>query len=98
MQDCIAYFEKDFRDKENLSARIHAVGWSGLFNGFSGKDDKKMSAMDLLPFRVEEENKELNTLPDSTKRCIKRLMVTNRLPYGVFKALAFSGQLKAIES
>lgn len=77
---------------------VHAQGWSGLFNGLASKGDRKMSHADLLPFKMRDENKQLNTLSDNTKRCIKRLMVSNRLPYPVFKALAYSGELKKIES
>ena len=98
ISECVAFFEKDFREKSNIAANIHAVGWSGLFNGFAGKSDAKMSHTDILPFKLNDENKQLNTLTDKTKRCIKRLMISERLPFEVFKALAHSGELKKISS
>ena len=98
VSECIAFYEKSYREQVNVDAMVHAQGWSGLFNGFAGKGDRKMSHLDLLPFKMADENKQLNTLSESTKRCIRRLMVSNRLPYAVFKALAYSGELKKIES
>lgn len=92
------FFEKDFREKSNIDAHVHAIGWTDLFNGLAGKSEQKRSHADLLPFKSPTENKELNTLSSSTKRCIKRLMISNRLPFDVFKALASSGELKKIDS
>jgi len=35
-------------------AKVHAIGWSGLFSGFSGKDDKKVDWTELLPFPLDD--------------------------------------------
>lgn len=36
-----------------MSSWTQAVGWSGLFNGFAGKNTKKISPVDLLPYPDE---------------------------------------------
>lgn len=63
----------------NAEARIHAIGWSGLFNGFKGKDDPAIEFIDLLPFAddVRNSNKRVSL---TTEKTIKKLIKEESLP------------------
>lgn len=70
----------------NAEARIHAIGWSGLFNGFKGKDDPSIEFVDLLPFAddVRNGNKRVS---DKTEMIIKQIIKKGELPGGMLNIL-----------
>jgi hypothetical protein len=57
--EMIQFQEKRQREQANLDTRIHAIGWSALFNSFLSKEEKHkaMNWEDLLPFSTESKDK-----------------------------------------
>jgi hypothetical protein len=86
--ECLEFFEKEKRNEANLAAYTDAIGWSGLFNGFAGKDSKKTSPADLLPFG-QEINKEDQRISDRTFQVLKKLFKTQKLKPQVMGVLAY---------
>ncbi|MFM5939218.1 MAG: hypothetical protein ACKOQ2_05815, partial [Dolichospermum sp.] len=84
--DCINNIEKLRREQMNSESRIHAIGWSGLFNGFKGKDDPAMDFVDLLPFAddVRNSNKQVS---DKTEMIIKQIIKKEEIPGGMLNIL-----------
>ncbi len=50
---CIEFNEKEQRRIANVASFTEARGWCGLFNGFAGKNTKKASPIDFLPYPDE---------------------------------------------
>lgn len=67
--ECLQELERDRREQANINSYTHAVGWSGLFNGFGGKDSEKTSPVDLLPFK-DEVGKPEQKISDRTRSII----------------------------
>jgi hypothetical protein len=76
--ECLDELDRDRREQSNIAAYVHAVGWSGLFNGFAGGEGKKTSPVDLLPFKPEEEqNKKIS---DRTRCIIVESIKAKKIP------------------
>jgi hypothetical protein len=73
----IEYNEKFFRREANVRATTEARGWSGLFNGFGGKNSKKISYIEFLPF--PEEFKSKYKISKDTAKLLLRLLKSNRI-------------------
>lgn len=86
--ECLEFFEKEKRSEANLAAYTEAIGWSGLFNGFAGKDSRKTSPADLLPFGQDLKG-ESEKISDRTRRILKTLFDTHALKPQVLSALAY---------
>jgi hypothetical protein len=71
--DCIEKNEKRKRQEANVNAVTHARGWSGLFNGFAGKDGEKCHPYQLLPFPEDVGEDEKVTISDATLAIFERL-------------------------
>lgn len=88
-------YEESHRNEANENAITHAIGWSGLFNGFSGDKGKSISPEDILPY--PDMMKGSNTpkvFTAKTFNMIMRLMRENRVPPPV---MAFLHQLPEIQ-
>jgi hypothetical protein len=72
------YFEKFHRRDANTAAQVHAYGWSGLFNGFGGKDSK-LNPLDLMPFPGEIRS-DRDQLRPRTRRIAIQLINENKIP------------------
>ena len=48
--------ERQKQTDANVSARVHAIGWSGLFNGFLKEEEKNKAIkwQEFLPFDVDD--------------------------------------------
>lgn len=66
----------------NSNAGVHTIGWSGLFNGFAGKDAQKVEAIDLLPFPSEAQA-EKRRVGGKTASILAGLVNENRMPLRV---------------
>lgn len=79
-----------------MASFTDAIGWTGLFNGFAGKDAEKASFTDLLPFPGDVQgaktNKQLNEPTKETAQVFLKLMRELRLPDTVV-AIAFQAKL-----
>jgi hypothetical protein len=84
--DCISNLEKLRREKANAEARVHAIGWSGLFNAFKGKDDAPMEFIDLLPF-VDDIKSDRKRISLATEKVIKKLVKEESLPTQILSIL-----------
>lgn len=84
--DCVNNLEKLRREEANTEARVHAIGWSGLFNAFKGKDDPPMEFVDLLPFAddVKSSNRRVSL---ATEKIIKKLIRDESLPSQILSIL-----------
>ncbi|MBD1995143.1 hypothetical protein H6G00_00685 [Leptolyngbya sp. FACHB-541] len=63
----------------NTQSKTHAIGWSGLFNGFGGKDSAKMEPWQLLPFPDLAETK-VKRLSSKTAHILASLIEGSSLP------------------
>ncbi|MFM6581821.1 MAG: hypothetical protein ACKPIX_20045 [Dolichospermum sp.] len=70
----------------NSESRIHAIGWSGLFNGFKGKDDPAMDFVDLLPLAADVRNSN-KQVSDTTEMIIKQIIRKEEIPGGMLNIL-----------
>ena len=84
--DCVSNLEKLRRENANTEARIHAIGWSGLFNAFKGKDDAPMEFIDLLPF-VDDIKSDRKRISLATEKVIKKLVKDESLPTQILSIL-----------
>lgn len=84
--DCVSNLEKLRREKANTEARVHAIGWSGLFNAFKGKDDAPMEFIDLLPF-VDDIKNDRKRISLATEKVIKKLVKEESLPTQILSIL-----------
>jgi len=84
--DCVNNLEKLRREKANTEARVHAIGWSGLFNAFKGKDDAPMEFIDLLPF-VDDIRSDRKRISLATEKVIKKLVKNESLPTQILSIL-----------
>lgn len=84
--DCVSNLEKLRREKVNTEARVHAIGWSGLFNRFRDKDDAPMEFVDLLPFAddIKSDRKRISL---ATEKVIKKLVKEESLPTQILSIL-----------
>lgn len=73
-----AYREKRQAEINSLSITA-AIGWSGLFNGFSGEDGAKSHPRDLLPF-TEKEPEAKKKVSDRTAEIIRSMAGDDRVP------------------
>lgn len=85
--ECITELEKYRREQANLEARIHAIGWAGLFNGFKGKDESPLDFTDLLPF-PDELKQDSRVVSDRTKAIIQKIIKNKELPPQILSTLA----------
>jgi hypothetical protein len=79
--------ERDRREQANINAYTHAVGWSGLFNGFGGKDSEKTSPVDLLPFK-DEVGKPEQKISDRTRQIILEAIKERSISPPIVSAIA----------
>lgn len=75
-------------DKANTEAKVHAIGWAGLFNGFKGKDDPAINFTELLPFPDKVNTISKNKLSEKTKQIIKQAIRKKALPNTTLTSLA----------
>lgn len=80
--------ESIYMEKANTEARIHAIGWAGLFNGFKGKDDPSISFTELLPYPDKVNTTSKNRLSEKTKQIIKHAIHKRLLPTTTLTSLA----------
>lgn len=80
--------ESIYMEKANAEARIHAIGWAGLFNGFKGKDDPAINFTELLPFPDKANNTNRSKLSEKTKQIIKEAIRKRELPTATLTSLA----------
>lgn len=84
--ECIEALEQNRREQANIEGRVHAIGWSGLFNGFKKDTDPNMDFIDLLPF-PEDIRGDTRKISQATENIIKDVIKNNRLPAPVLSAL-----------
>lgn len=70
-----------------MEARVHAIGWSGLFNGFKKETDPSIDFVDLLPF-ADEIKEDSRKISQATEIIISELIKSNNLPAPVLSALS----------
>lgn len=76
------------REELNAQARVHAIGWAGLFNGFKGSNDPPIDFVSLLPFPEDILSQEDSGVSDRTKSIIKDIIKAKKLPVSVGALLA----------
>ena len=78
--------EKFARERANINARVHAIGWAGLLNAFKSSSDSPIEFIDLLPFGedLREANKQIS---DRTKKIIQQALESKTLSMPVASAL-----------
>ncbi|MBD3882180.1 hypothetical protein IFO70_10455 [Phormidium tenue FACHB-886] len=81
-----AYTKRD-RMAANREAKIHAIGWSALLNGFGGKDSPKTDWWTLLPHPEDVEQAE-QRLSEQTIDVIAELIEDRLLPYRLLSVFA----------
>ena len=79
---CLEHLEKQKRRDTNTGNLTEALGWSSLFNGFSGKDGQKSSPSDFLPFPDETKQKKRH-LSKATAIALLSVVRTNKLPHRI---------------
>ncbi len=72
--------------QSNVEAYTHAVGWSGLFNGFAGKDGKRITPQELLPYPQESTGESKRTISRRTAEIFLRLKQQGKLPRKIISA------------
>lgn len=77
--EAVTELEKHRREQANIDARIHAIGWSGLFNGFKDKNDLSIDFVELLPFS-DEAKSQSGKISDKTKDVILKAIKEKSLP------------------
>jgi hypothetical protein len=80
--------EKLRQQELNMQARVHAIGWAGLFNGFKGKDDPSIKYTDLLPFPDRSKSEGNGVLSPKTKTIIEDAIKKRELPIQTLTSLA----------
>lgn len=85
---CITEMESIYMEKANTEARIHAIGWAGLFNGFKGKDDPAINFAELLPYPDKVNTTSRSKLSEKTKQIIKEAIRKRELPTATLTSLA----------
>lgn len=80
--------ESIYMDKANADARIHAIGWAGLFNGFKGKEDPPINFAELLPYPEKVNTTSKSRLSEKTKQIIKEAIRKRELPTATLTSLA----------
>jgi hypothetical protein len=76
----LSHYEESHRNEANQNAITHAIGWSGLFNGFSGKDGKTISPEQILPYPDMVKASTPKVFTAKTFNMIMRLLRENRIP------------------
>ena len=84
--ECIEALERYRREQANVEGRVHAIGWTGLFNGFKKETDPNMDFVDLLPFPDDIKDNSRKISP-ATESIIKDIIKNNRLPPAILSAL-----------
>jgi hypothetical protein len=77
----LQFYEEAHRNEANQNAITHAIGWSGLFNGFAGKDNKHpVKPEDILPYPSMVKGSEPRVFSPKTFATIIRLMKDRKIP------------------
>jgi hypothetical protein len=77
----LSAFEEAKRNEINQNSITHAIGWSGLFNGFAGKDNKNpVKPEDIVPFPDLLKGDTPKAFSPKTFNMIMRLMREKRIP------------------
>jgi hypothetical protein len=75
----LVFYSKQKRMETNSQSFTEAVGWSGLFNGFSKEGSRKTETWEILPF--PDEAKVFNRrLSEQTTEILADLISDGRLP------------------
>jgi hypothetical protein len=75
----LMFYSKQQRMETNSQAFTEAVGWSGLFNGFSKEGSRKIEPWEMLPF-PEEAKTVQRRLSERTAEILADLISDDRLP------------------
>lgn len=87
--ECINHIEKLRQEQANIDGRVHAIGWSGLFNAFSGdKNSAPIKFTELLPFPDQIKEQKRNKVSDKTRIIINEAIKKRELPIQTLTALA----------
>jgi hypothetical protein len=91
----LQFFEEARRNEINQNSITHAIGWSGLFNGFSGDKGKHIDPQDIVPFPdLLKSGDTPKAFSQKTFNMIMRLLKEKRVPPPV---AAFLHQLPEIQ-
>lgn len=84
--DMVETMERDRRTQSNVLAYTHAVGWTGLFNGFAGKDGKRSLPQEMLPYPDEVESGSKRSISKRTAEIFVALRSSGVLPLKIVSA------------
>ena len=65
----------------------NAIGFSGIFNGFAGKDGTKTQPKDLLPFSPDDEDRNRPVMSPETTRVVLEAIDKRQIAQPVIAAL-----------
>jgi hypothetical protein len=82
--ETLKFYEEAYRQDINVKSITHAIGWSGLFNGFAGKDSKQIKPEDIVPFPdLMNQGTEKTVFSSKTRSIVYRLLKDKRIPPAV---------------
>lgn len=86
--NALEQLERDRRNSANVQAYTAAVGWTGLFNGFAGKDGRQSHPSELLPYPQESTESKVRSISKRTAEIFVRLTREGKLPPKILGAAA----------